>query len=266
MARPFARLHAGRLRACVLALAAIVTTQTLVACGGTEGTESRGVYRSGPAGKGPNAVIRGRRTGEVRVWGPQLGTVTRTASDAGSGASFLGQSGALWRVDREVPALPKPFAVDAVLVERAGFRLREVLGTHDQGNVDAARTGGVYVRSTVKVRRKNAPPVYLVTGTVDTVGAGRMGGPPDVRAGENCRAAVAMLDLKLEKVLSSHVLADATATCAVPVIAAPVDIDGDGTDDALVHGQEGALGFRAWFRMAGETLVPGEHERWDEIP
>ena len=238
-----------------------------VACGGsTESTESRGVYRSGPAGKGPNAVIRGRRSGEVRVWGPQLGTVTRSASDAGSGASALGQAGALWRVDGEVPALPKPFAVDAALVERAGFRLREVLGTHDQGNVDAARTGGVYVRSTVKVRRKNAPPVYLVTGTVDTVGAGRMGGPPDVRAGENCRAAVAMLDLKLEKVLSSHLLDDATATCAVPVIAAPVDIDADGVDDALVYGQQGNRGFRAWFRLTGETLVPGPRERWDDIP
>ncbi len=256
-------LRAWRVSVGALALVAIMV---LPACGTTEGTESRGIYRSGPAGKGPNAVIRGRPTGEVRVWGPQMGTVTRSTSDAGSGASFLGQSGALWRVDRDVPGLPKPFAVDAALVERAGFRLREVLGTHDQGNLDAARTGGIYVRSTVKVRRRNAPPMFLVTGTVDTVGAGRRGGPPDVRAGENCRAAVAMLDLKLEKVLSSHVLDDATATCAVPVIAAPVDIDGDGTDDALVYGQQGNRGFRAWFRLAGETLVPGAHERWDHIP
>jgi hypothetical protein len=256
-----------RLGAWSLLLLSGLAAVASVACGGSaESTESRGVYRSGPAGKGPNAVIRGRRSGEVRVWGPQLGTVTRSASDAGSGASTLGQTGALWRVDGEVPALPKPFAVDAALVERAGFRLREVLGTHDQGNVDAARTGGVYVRSTVKVRRRNAPPVYLVTGTVDTVGAGRMGGPPDVRAGENCRAAVAMLDLKLEKVLANHLLDDATATCAVPVIAAAVDIDADGVDDALVYGQQGNRGFRAWFRLAGETLVPGPRERWDDIP
>ncbi len=235
----------------------------LLAC--TPAPTTRGVYRSGE-GKGDNAVLQGTREGPQKLWGPSLGTVERTPTPAPGGHTFVGQPGVLWKVERDIPAVPKPFAVDAALVESAGFKLREVLGTASSGAKDAARAGGVYVRSMVKIRRPSAPPVYLVTATGDTVGAGRLGGPSDVRDGENCKAVVAMFDAKVERILASQALTDATATCAVPVLAAPVDLDGDGVQHALVHGQLARKGFRSWFTLRGDSLVAGASERWEDVP
>ncbi len=222
---------------------------------------SRGVYRSGA-----NAVVRGVREGEIKVWGPD-GTHTRSASPAPAGNSFVGQAGALWIVDSNVPAPVRAPPVTAVLVERAGFRLQEVLGTQPSGSPDAARAGGVYVRSTVKVRRAKAPPVYLVTATVDPEGAGRVGGPADRRSGAACRGAVAVVDDDAAKLLWSQVLEEAEATCAVPVLLPPVDREGDGGQDVLVYGQLKNAGFRRWFSLdADGSLVAGERESWLEIP
>lgn len=214
---------------------------------------------------GPNAVVEGRRDGELRLWGPD-GTVSRLATPAPDGASFLGAAGPLWVVDREIPAPAKPFPVDASLVERAGFRMREVLGTASTGAVDPAKAGGVYVRSVVKVRRDHAPPVHVVTATGDDVGAGRFDGPADVRAGSNCRGALGLLDARGETLLASASLDDATRTCSVPVIAPPVDRDGDGRIEVLVHGQNGHAGFRAWFTVTDAGLEAGPGESWEAIP
>lgn len=164
-----------------------------LSAGCTPPQPGRGVYRAGP-----NAVIRGARTGTVKVWGPE-GTVDRVASEAPGGNTFVGAAGPLWIVDRDVPAPPKAPIVTAVMVERAGFRLKELLGTTATGAVDAAKAGGVYVRSTVKVRRDKAPPVYLIAATGDTAGSGRMGGPADVRSGENCKAGIGVMDDKGDK-------------------------------------------------------------------
>jgi hypothetical protein len=222
--------------------------------------EARGVYRSGP-----NAVLPGAHANEVRLWGP-AGTVSRIPSAAPGGHSFVGQAGPLWRVDRDVPAPVKSFPVDAAVVESIGFRFGELLGTRSTGAVDPAKAGGVFVRTALKVRRKNAPPVYVSSATGDEVGAGRLGGPPDVRAGKNCEAAVALLDAKGEKLLSGLRLDEATRICAVPVVTGPVDLDGDGGQDFLVHGQNGNKGFRAWFSLRGETLVPGSSEVVEDLP
>lgn len=230
----------------------------LVAC--HSASDARGVYRSGP-----NAVARGARSGEVRVWGPK-GTVVRSASAAPSGDTWLGEAGPLWIVDRDVPAPPASSPVDAVMVERAGYRMKDILGTVASGAPDAAKSGGTYVRSVVKVRRDKAPPVFVVSATGDEVGAGRFGGPADVRAGENCKGAVGLLDHKGEKLLAAVKLEGATAVCAVPVLVPPVDIDEDGKLDVLVYGQNGTRGFRAWFEIDGETLVPGPAETWEAIP
>jgi hypothetical protein len=233
----------------------------LLACGGDELT--RGVYRSGP-----NAISRSAPLGEHLVWGP-AGTARRIATAADGGAVWLGEAGGLWIVDREVAAPPKATPVAAALVERAGFRMREVLqpaGANAAATPDAARSAGVYVRSVVKVRQRAAPPVYVVSATGDEVGAGRFGGPEDVRSGAACRAAVAVLDDKAERVLSSHLLPGAERTCAVPTVLSPVDLQGDGGRDILVHGQRDHAGFRAWFELADTTLVVGPAESWEEIP
>ena len=226
----------------------VLALLTIVAC--TPAPTTRGVYRSGA-----NAVAQGRRTGELWTWGAEGGRA-RVASEAPGGASFLGAAGPLWIFDRDVPAPPKATPVDATRVESAGFHLKALL---------PAATG-VYVRSIVKVRQPSGPPVYVVTATGDAVGAGRFGGPADVRSGESCTAAIGLLDHTASGLLSGHALPGATSTCAVPVVVPPVDVDGDGRLDVLVHGQNGHAGFRAWFVLDQGTLVPGPAETWETIP
>ncbi len=233
----------------------------ICACTTAPAVVHQGVYTSGA-----NAIIDGVTSAEVRVWGPD-GTRARSPVVGPVGATFVGQAGPLWRVDRDVAAPPKPPTVPAELVERAGIRMKSVLGTSGPPSVDAARPGGVYVRSIIKVRQPHAPPFIVVTATGDDVGAGVWGGPPDVRAGNNCKAAVATVDIAADKVISSHLLDDATRICAVPDALGPVDLDGDGGQDFLVYGQEKQAGFRAWFRlMADGTLVARASDVWTGIP
>lgn len=213
-----------------------------------------GVYRSGP-----NAVVRGERTGTVKVWGPQ-GTLERVATPGPDGTTLLGEAGPVWVVEGDVAAAVKAAPVAAALVESVGFRLGPLVGATATGAPDAARSSGVWVRSTVKVRQELAPPVYLASATRDVSGKG------DDRTGENCVSVIATLDAKATEVLSSHRLAGAEQTCAVPVVVPPVDRDGDGTPDVMVHGQHGNRGFRAWFRLADGKLEPGPTDVWESIP
>ncbi len=221
-----------------------------------------GVYRSGQ-----NAVARGAFTAPVMLWGP-AGTVTRVPTPGPDGTSFLGEAGPLWIVDRELPAVEKGGPVPAALVERAGFRLREVLGSQKTREIDPARGAGVAMRSVVKMRRKLAPPVYVAVATVGSHGipvAG--GGRAPVSAPGDCKAAIAVLDAEAEGTLSTMPLAGAEASCAVPVLTAPVDRDGDGVWDILVHGQAERAGFRAWFTVGEDgLLLAGPTSVWTEIP
>lgn len=231
----------------------------LTAC--TPAPTRNGVYQSGP-----NAILDGAPQGDVHLWGGD-GMVTRTATAGPGRTTLAGAAGPVWRTDRDLPAPPRPPTVPAALVERAGIRLKAVLGTSGTPSVDAARPGGVYVRSIIKTRQAAAPPILVLTGTGDDVGAGRFNGPADVRSGNNCKAALASVDAAAERVLSSHLLDDATRICAVPYALGPVDRDGDGGQDYLIYGQEKNAGFRAWFTLLPDgTLVAGPHEVWEGIP
>lgn len=219
-----------------------------------------GVYRSGP-----NAITRGKPVESVLVWGAS-GTSRRVPTPSADGTLLVGEAGPLWVVDRELPAPPKSTPVAAVMVERAGFRMKDVLGGTGTTSPDAAKAGGVYVRSVLKVRRDKAPPVYMIAATGDEVGAGTFGGPADVRKGANCVAAVGLMDDKGDALYTSVKLDAATRICAVPALLPPIDRDGDGVLDVLVYGQQGNAGFRSWFRVNGTTLEKGPEDVWEGIP
>ncbi len=240
---------------------AATSLATLLLCACTPAPTRHGVYRSGP-----NAIIAGSATEGVTLWGGD-GMATRTPTPGPKGTTLVGAAGPLWRTDKDIAAPAKPPTVPAALVERAGIRVKAVLGTSGTPSVDAARPGGVYVRSIIKTRQPTAPPIVVLTATGDDIGAGRYGGPADVRSGNNCKAAFASVDAAADAVLSSHLLDDATRICAVPYALGPVDRDGDGGQDFLVYGQEKNAGFRAWFTLLPDgTLVAGEHEVWENIP
>lgn len=219
-----------------------------------------GVYRSGP-----NAVVRGARAGTVKVWGAD-GTVDRIGSASGDN-TLVGQVGPLWITDKEIPSPTRAPAVSAALIETMAFRLKSLYGAPEAGAEGPAPSVGVWVRSAVKVRQLHAPPVYLVSAVRDDHGAGKLGAAGVKREGEDCKAVVAVLDVKAETILASMPLDLATRTCAVPGIVPPVDRDGDGGVDFLTYGQEGEKGFRAWFSLVdGKTLVAGESDIWEAIP
>ena len=231
----------------------------LLACT-TAAPPNGGVYRSGP-----NAITRGTSVEPVLVWGTS-GTSRRVPTAGADGTLLLGEAGPLWIVDRELPAPPKSTPVAAVMVERAGFRMKSVLGGTATTAPDPAKAGGVYVRSVLKMRRDKAPPVYMIAATGDEVGAGTFGGPADVRKGANCLDAVGLMDDKGDALYASIKLEAATRICAVPTLVPPVDRDGDGVLDVLVYGQQGNAGFRSWFRVNGTTLEPGPEDVWEGIP
>lgn len=224
--------------------------------------ETHGVYRSGE-----NAITPGARSGELKLWGPS-GTVTRQASEGPGGSTLLGQAGPLWIATGDWPAPPKALAVEASLVERIGFRLAEVLGTKASGAKDAAKSAGVYVRSVVKVRQPDGPPLYIAAGTVDTSGEGQWAAPKgQERAGEACRAALVVTDHTAEKAVAQVELPLATSTCVIPLVVPPVDVDGDGVRDLLLYGQKDNKGFRTWFKLQKNgTLEKGLEESWEGIP
>ncbi len=224
-------------------------------------TADLGVYRSGP-----NAIARGELAGEVLLWGP-AGTTRRVPTPDGQGNSLLGESGPLWRVDREVPAPEKATPVTAALAERASFRMREALGAVAMAQPEADRASGVALRSMVKVRQHLAPPVYLVVATRGQHGIPGPGGKRSaVTDPRDCDTVIAVLDADLSTVLSSSAVPGAASTCGVPTLLAPVDRDGDGTLDVIAFGQAEGKGFRQWFALRDGGLDPGPSSTWTAIP
>jgi len=242
----------------VLTLPLSLLLSLLSAC---SGGSDQGVYTSGK-----NAVVRGVSTTPVQVWGPN-GTVTRVPSPGKGGAALLGEAGPLWITDRELPAVDKGGPVSAVLVERAGFRFREILGSRPTGEIDPVRGAGVSIRSMVKVRRSLAPPVYVAVATAGAHGIPGASGRSPVSSPADCFAAIAVLDHEAEATLATMPIPGAAESCAVPVLTAPVDRDGDGGLDILVYGQADHKGFRAWFAVGEQgTLTPGPTSLWLAIP
>jgi len=67
--------------------------------------------------------------------------------------------------------------------------------------------------------------------------------------------------------VASVTLGAAGTTCAVPVLAGPVDRDGDGLPEVLVHGQNERKGFRNWYEIGADgRLEAGPSDLQTDVP
>jgi hypothetical protein len=117
-----------------------------------------------------------------------------------------------------LPTVERPPAVAASLVERAAWRIDEVLPARDPFSPNVAtpapsQSRGVQVGSVAKMRRINAPPILISVGVRD------------------CQGALVVLDANGEKRLDSARIGDA---CDTLRLLSPADYDGDGLLDAVV--------------------------------
>ncbi|MCB9780085.1 MAG: hypothetical protein H6742_16080 [Alphaproteobacteria bacterium] len=125
----------------------------------------------------------------------------------------------------EVPEAP---AIQAALVERAAWRMDELLPDLDpfapapEAGVPS-RSRGVEVGSVVKARRKNAPPVLIATGH------------------RECRGVLAILDLEASEVLVQDSLPD---TCDKVRVLPPADLDGDGNRELAAWSEHHVVLYR----------------------
>lgn len=109
-----------------------------------------------------------------------------------------------------LPTFDRVPAIRAHLVERAAWRLDEVLPPRDRyspagSSSQPARQRGVHVGSVAKTRRHGAPPVLLTTGVRD------------------CTAAVAVLDAKSEHILAYDRVGE---VCETLRVLPATDLDG----------------------------------------
>ena len=159
-------------------------------------------------------------------------------------------SGALWLPTGEPVTHPPAAVVTAALVERAGWRLAEVIGPGAgiAPGVDApdpAVHNGILVRSIRKIRRKG-PPWQVVVGE------------------RRSQVVVALTDKDVDQVKAGVVL-ERTRAGLLDLWSLPAhDMDGDGTPEVLVVGDGADGGLRAVFSVdldRGELTLRTLEER-----
>ena len=126
-----------------------------------------------------------------------------------------------------LPAVDRPPAIAASLVERAAWRIDEVLPARDPFSPNVAtpapsQSRGVQVGSVAKIRRTNAPPFLISVGVRD------------------CQGALVVLDANGEKRLDHQRIGD---TCDTLRLLPPADYDGDGLLDAVVTSERRVVVF-----------------------
>lgn len=157
------------------------------------------------------------------------------------GLSAAAGAGALWLPPGETWSYPPAPVVSAALVERAAWRLADVLGpgpgiTPGVDAPDPALHRGIRVRSIRKVRRK---------------------GPPwQVVVGERRSELVVALTDKDADAVKAGVIVERTREALVDLASLPAqDLDGDGTTEIVVVGDGAAGSLRAVFTV---DLVEGQ--------
>lgn len=177
-------------------------------------------------------------------------TDTAAGVPCGSGTKIEG-SWAIWAPTLGDVTFVKPPMVTASLVERASWRLAEIVPptTAIQPGVDApdpALYQGIRVRSVRKIRR-NGPPWQAVIG----------------ERGSNLL--IAITDREVKTIASSAVIARSQAAPAHFSMTPPVQLDGEGDPEILFFADSDATGFRAVFSI---DLTTGRLTRrsFDERP
>ena len=127
-----------------------------------------------------------------------------------------------------VPEVKKSAAIQAHRVERAAWRLDEVLPARSKYAAKVPSTSptqqrGIEVGSVTKTRRYGAPPFLIATGV------------------RQCAGAVVFTDLKAEKTLAYDNLPN---TCGALRVVPALDYDGDGQREFAVFSDETVAAYR----------------------
>ena len=164
--------------------------------------------------------------GDVIV-GPREAFTVRTSGDAleceGVATKGAPKNGALVLPKNvPIPKIQKPGAIQAHRVERAAWRLDEVLPARGRfaskvGSKAPSKQRGIDVGSVTKTRRYGAPPFLIATGT------------------RSCNGAVIFTDLKAEKVIAYDQLSN---SCLPLRVLGALDYDGDGQREFAIFSDE----------------------------
>jgi len=171
---------------------------------------------------GGSVVVGPREASDVRTSGEPLvcgGVATKGAPK--NGAIALPENSA-------VPTPQKPSAIQAHRVERAAWRLDEILPARGRfaskiESKSPSKQRGIDVGSVTKTRRYGAPPFLIATGV------------------RSCHGAVIFTDLKAEKTLAYDRLND---TCAPLRVLGAFDYDGDGHREFAVFSDDTVAVYR----------------------
>ena len=171
---------------------------------------------------GGDVVVGPKEAAEVRTSGDPLACKGVAAKGAPKGGALVLPTGS------PVPEVMKTAAIQAHRVERAAWRLDEVLPARSKYAAKVPSTSptqqrGIEVGSVTKTRRYGAPPFLIATGV------------------RQCAGAVVFTDLKAEKTLAYDNLQN---TCGALRVIPAMDYDGDGQREFAVFSDETVAAYR----------------------
>ncbi len=165
---------------------------------------------------GGDVVVGPREAAQVRTSGEPLVCKGVAAKGAPKGGALVLPQGAA------IPQLIKSAAIQAHRVERAAWRLDEVLPARSKYAAKVPSTSptqqrGIEVGSVTKTRRYGAPPFLIATGV------------------RQCTGAIIFTDLKAEKIIAYDNL---SASCAPLRVIGAADYDADGNREFAVFSDD----------------------------
>ena len=171
---------------------------------------------------GGSVVVGAREASEVRISGEPLSCGGVATKGAPKNAALA------LPANSPVPKMTKSSAIQAHRIERAAWRLDEVLPERGRfaskiPSKAPSKQRGIDVGSVTKTRRYGAPPFLIATGV------------------RSCNGAVIFTDLKAEKILAYDQLSEA---CSPLRVISAQDYDGDGNREFAVFSNEKVAVYR----------------------